>query len=229
MNFMMPKISMILNLNKPIGWTSFDVCKKIKSITKEPKVGHGGTLDPFASGVLIVGTGSDTKALDIFSNKNKSYRASIALGVLTNTLDIDGKLIMQKNVPKLNKEKIKSVLSSFRGEYDQIPPMFSAKKVNGKKLYEYARKNITLQREPVKVKIHSILLESYSKNKISFSVTCSKGTYIRVLGKEIAEKLGTVGHLDRLIRTMVGEHNIKDSQSIKTFEKSWKSFTQARK
>ena len=136
---------------------------------------------------------------------------------------------MKKKVPKLYEEKIKSVLSSFIGEYDQIPPMFSAKKVNGKKLYEYARKNITLRREPVKVKIHSIFLESYSKKRISFSVTCSKGTYVRVLGKEIAEKLGTVGHLESLIRTMVGEYNIKDSQSIKTFEKLWKSSIQVKK
>ena len=220
---------MILNLNKPIGWTSFDVCKKVKGITKERKVGHGGTLDPFASGVLIVGTGRDTKVLNIFSNKNKSYSASISLGLLTDTLDIDGKLLMQKNVPKLYEKRIKSVLNSFVGDYDQVPPMFSAKKVKGKKLYEYARKNITLQREPVKVKIHSISLESYSKNKISFSVTCSKGTYIRVLGKEIAEKLETVGHLDSLTRTMVGEYSLKDSKSIQTFEKLWKSSTQVKK
>ena len=220
---------MILNLNKPIGWTSFDVCKKVKGITKENKVGHGGTLDPFASGVLIVGTGKDTKALGTISNKNKSYCASISLGSQTDTLDSDGKLLKQKNVPKLHEQKIKSVLSSFIGNYDQIPPMFSAKKVNGKKLYEYARKNITLIREPVKVKIHSIALDSYSKNNISFSVTCSKGTYIRVLGKEIAEKLETVGYLNRLTRTMVGDYSLKDSQSIKTFEKKWKSSTQEKK
>ena len=220
---------MILNLNKPIGWTSFDVCKKVRSITKERKVGHGGTLDPFASGVLIVGTSKDTKILDTFCNKNKSYRASIFLGSLTDTLDKDGKLLIKKNVPNLYEEGIKSVLNSFVGDYDQVPPMFSAKKVKGKKLYEYARKNITLQREPVKVKIHSISLENYSKNKISFAVTCSKGTYIRVLGKEIAEKLETVGHLGSLTRTMVGEYNIKDSKSIKTFEKLWKSSTQEKK
>ena len=107
--------------------------------------------------------------------------------------------------------------------------MIKAKKVKGKKLYEYARKNIKLQREPVKVKIHSISLESYSKNKISFSVTCSKGTYIRVLGKEIAEKLETVGHLGSLTRTMVGEYSLKDSKSIQTFEKLWKSSTQVKK
>ena len=226
---MATKIPMILNLNKPIGWTSFDVCKKVRGITKERKVGHGGTLDPFASGVLIIGTGRDTKDLSIFSNKNKSYRASISLGVLTDTLDLDGKLIMQKNVPKLYEKRIENVLNSFIGDYNQTPPMFSAKKVKGKKLYEYARKNITIPREPVKVKIYSISLESYSNENISFIVTCSKGTYIRVLGKEIAEKLETVGHLNSLTRTMVGGYSIKDSQSIKTFEKLWKSSTRVKK
>ena len=224
-----PRTLMILNLNKPIGWTSFDVCKKVRSITKERKVGHGGTLDPFASGVLIVGTSRDTKVLNTFCNEIKSYRASISLGSLTDTLDKDGKLLIKKNVPNLHEKRVISVLNSFVGDYNQVPPMFSAKKIKGKKLYEYARKNITLRREPVKVKIHSISLESYSKNKISFSVTCSKGTYIRVLGKEIAEKLETVGHLDSLTRTKVGEYSIKDSKSIKTFEKLWKSSIQVKK
>ena len=229
MDSMVSKILMILNINKPIGWTSFDVCKKIKGITKERKVGHGGTLDPFATGVLIVGTGKDTKDLNIYSNKNKSYHASISLGVLTDTLDLDGKLLMQKSVPKLCEQRIKSVLGSFIGDYNQTPPMFSAKKMKGKKLYEYARKNISIKREPVRVKIYSISLESYSNENISFLVTCSKGTYIRVLGKEIAEKLETVGHLNSLTRTMVGDYSIKDSQSIKTFEKLWKSSTQIKK
>ena len=225
----MMNLLMILNLNKPIGWTSFDVCKKVKVITRERKVGHGGTLDPFASGVLIVGTGSDTKALNIFSNQSKSYRASIFLGTLTDTLDVEGKLLMKKSVPKLAEQRIKNVLNSFIGDYNQVPPMYSAKKVRGKKLYDYARKNITLKREPVKVKIHSISLESYSNTNISFSVTCSKGPYIRVLGKEIAEKLKTVGYLDSLTRTKVGEYSIKDSQSIKSFEQLWKSSTQIKK
>tara|TARA_B100000131_G_scaffold35448_1_gene32458 strand:- start:729 stop:1382 length:654 start_codon:yes stop_codon:yes gene_type:complete len=216
----------ILNLNKPIGWTSFDVCKKIRSITKEKKVGHGGTLDPFAQGVLIVGTGKDTKELNAISNQNKTYEASILLGSLTDTLDIDGKITQKKNVPKFSEDLITNVLNSFIGEYLQTPPMYSAKKIKGKKLYEYARKNITIERAPIMVKIYSMSLKSFNNKNISFSVECSKGTYIRVLGKEIAEKLGTIGHLDGLVRTKVGKFCIRDSQSIETFMMSWKSFPQ---
>ena len=217
---------MILNLNKPIGWTSFDVCKKIRGIIKEKKVGHGGTLDPFAQGVLIVGTGKDTKELNAISNQNKSYEASILLGSLTDTLDIDGKITQKKNVPKFSEDLITNVLNSFIGEYLQTPPMYSAKKIKGKKLYEYARKNITIERAPIMVKIHSMSLKNFNNKNISFSVECSKGTYIRVLGKEIAEKLGTLGHLDGLVRTKVGKFSIRDSQSIETFMMSWKSSPQ---
>ena len=217
---------MILNLNKPVGWTSFDVCKKIKVITQEKKVGHAGTLDPFATGVLIVGTGIDTKQLNNISNNNKSYDASILLGSSTDTLDVDGSIIKNKNVPELTEKIIQNVLESFIGDYYQKPPMYSAKKVQGKKLYEYARKNITIERKTVIRRIYSISLNNFTDKNISFSVVCSKGTYIRVLGKEIAEKLGTLGHLDGLIRTKVGQFCIDKSQSIENFEASWKSFSQ---
>ena len=217
---------MILNLNKPIGWTSFDVCKKVKGITKEKKVGHGGTLDPFAEGVLIIGTGVDTKKLNTISNENKSYNASLQLGSYTDTWDIDGKVIFKKKVPMLSEDLINNVLKSFIGNYSQTPPMYSAKKINGKKLYEYARKNITIERPSVMLKIYSISLNSYNNNNISFSVDCSKGTYIRVLGKEIAEKLGTLGYLNGLVRTKVGNFCISESKSIEQFIESWKSFSQ---
>ena len=217
---------MIINLNKPIGWTSFDVCKKVKNITKEKKVGHGGTLDPFASGVLVIGTGKDTKKLQYISDEKKSYDATIFLGEVTNTLDVDGRVIQKRKVPILDKKKITDVLDSFIGNYYQTPPMFSAKKVEGKKLYEYARKNIYVKRDPVMLKIFSISLNSFDEKNISFSVECSKGTYVRVLGKDISEKLGTVGYLNSLTRTKVGEHTLNKSQSIENFENSWKSSIQ---
>ena len=217
---------MIINLNKPIGWTSFDVCKKVKKITKEKKVGHGGTLDPFASGVLVIGTGKDTKKLKYISDEKKSYDATIFLGEVTNTLDIDGRVIQKRKVPILDKKKITDVLDSFIGNYYQTPPMFSAKKVEGKKLYEYARKNIYVKRDPVMLKIFSISLNSFDEKNISFSVECSKGTYVRVLGKDISERLGTVGYLNSLTRTQVGEHTLNKSQSIENFENSWKSSIQ---
>ena len=217
---------MIINLNKPIGWTSFDVCKKVKKITKEKKVGHGGTLDPFASGVLVIGTGKDTKKLKYISDEKKSYDATVFLGEITNTLDVEGKVIQKRKVPTLYKKKITDVLDHFIGDYYQTPPMFSAKKVAGKKLYEYARKNIYVKRDPVMLKIFSISLNSFDEKNISFSVECSKGTYVRVLGKDISEKLGTVGYLNSLTRTQVGEHTLNKSQSIENFENSWKSSIQ---
>ena len=217
---------MILNLHKPVGWTSFDVCKKIKSITKEKKVGHGGTLDPFAEGVLIIGTGADTKKLNQFNNEIKSYNGSIRLGHLTDTLDTEGKLILKQDIPKISKNLINDIFKFFIGTYYQIPPMYSAKKVNGKKLYDYARNNITIKRKAVRLKIHSLSLISFDEEHIYFSVVCSKGTYIRVLGSEIAEKLGTIGYLDSLLRTSVGNFTINQSQSIENFESSWKSSIQ---
>ena len=220
---------MIIILNKPVGWTSFDVCKKVKSITKEKKVGHGGTLDPFASGVLVIGTGKDTKKLKFVSDEKKSYDATLFLGEITDTLDVEGKVIQKKKVPILSKKKIISALEHFIGNYNQTPPMFSAKKVAGKKLYEYARKNIIVKRDTVVLKILSISLISFDMKNISFSLDCSKGTYVRVLGKDIAEKLGTIGHLDSLTRTRVGDYTLNQSQSIKNFEKTWKSTTQKKK
>ena len=217
---------MIINLNKPIGWTSFDVCKKIKKITNEKKVGHGGTLDPFASGVLVIGTGQDTKNLKNICNEKKSYDATLFLGEITNTLDVEGEVIQKRKVPKLNKKKITDALEHFIGDYNQTPPMFSAKKVAGRKLYEYARKNIYVERDPIMLKIFSISLNSFNEKNVSFSVECSKGTYVRVLGKDISERLGTIGYLNSLTRTKVGEHTLNKSQSIENFENSWKSFIQ---
>ena len=213
---------MILNINKPIGWTSFDVVKKIRFITKEKKVGHGGTLDPFAEGVLVIATGKDTKQLTEITGTDKSYIATIKLGQITNTLDTEGVIIEKKEIPSLNDDKIVKVLNTFLGETRQIPPMFSAKKIGGKRLYELARKNIEVKRESVLVDIKQIALLDYSTEKISFSVTSSKGTYIRVLGKDIAEKLGTVGYLKSLKRIKVGSFTITDSKSLNEFEEKWK-------
>jgi len=213
---------MILNLHKPIGWTSFDVVKKIRSITNEKKVGHAGTLDPFAEGVLILGTGKDTKILSDITKDKKTYEASLLLGMSTNTLDTEGDIVANNPVPILSEEKITDVLNSFIGDSLQIPPMFSAKKINGQRLYKLARKNITIEREPHKIKIFSISLLSYIENVLSFVVTCSKGTYVRVLGKDIAERLNTIGHLTRLIRTKVGKFSIEKSLTIEKFQSSWK-------
>ena len=213
---------MILNLHKPVGWTSFDVVKKVRSVIKEKKVGHGGTLDPFAEGVLIIGTGKDTKKLTSITGADKTYKARICLGEITDTLDTEGQVIEAKPVPEINADDIRKVLDSFLGTSCQIPPMFSAKKVNGQRLYKLARKNIEVKRDPVQINIKSIGLLDYLDHSLSFSVTCSKGTYIRVLGKDIAEKLGTVGYLKSLVRTQVGPYSLDDSKTIEEFQALWK-------
>ena len=204
---------MILNVYKPVGWTSFDVVKKIKNILKV-KVGHAGTLDPFAEGVLIVGTGSDTKLLGNIATKNKSYIATLVLGKSTDTLDSEGKINSIKKIPSLSKLDIKNTLEQFKGKTFQTPPMYSAKKVKGVRLYKLARKNISVYREPVLINIFSIKFLSFDSPILKFSLSCSKGTYVRVLGSDIAKKLGTVGYLDKLIRTKVGKFNLDDSLKV---------------
>jgi len=216
---------MIFNINKHKGVSSFNIVKSIRYITKEKRVGHGGTLDPFAEGVLIVGTGKDTKKLTYITNEDKSYLATIKLGVATNTLDINGKTLKEKEVPNLDEKIISKILLSFMGSTMQIPPMFSAKKIAGKKLYELARKNIVIKRNPVEINISKITLIDFFYDKITFDVTCSKGTYIRVLGADIAEKLGTVGYLETLIRTRVGNFLLEDSITLENFKSTWKSCT----
>ena len=211
---------MIININKPTGWTSFDVVKKVRGIIKEKKVGHAGTLDPFAEGVLVLGTGPDTKKLTNIATAKKTYRANLNLGKATDTLDLDGKISAEAVVPELTKETIASVLASFIGTKEQIPPMYSAKHVNGQRLYKLARKNKTIERDPVMISIDQISLLDYTEPVITFEVTCSKGTYVRVLGVDIAERLGTVGHLTALTRISVGTYNIADATTIEELSNS---------
>jgi len=211
---------MIININKPAGWTSFDVVKKVRSIIKEKKVGHAGTLDPFAEGVLVLGTGPDTKKLTDITTANKTYWAELTLGKATDTQDRDGKISVVEVVPELTKETIAAVLTSFDGPQEQIPPMYSAKHVNGQRLYKLARKNKTVERAPVRIFIEQISLLDYIEPVITFNVTCSKGTYVRVLGADIAAKLGTVGHLTALTRTSVGAYHIADATTIEELSNS---------
>ena len=217
---------MIININKPVGWSSFDVVKKIKNITKHKKVGHGGTLDPFASGVLIIGTEKDTKSLSSITNSDKTYEAEIELGKVTNTLDTEGEVVREMPIPMMESKNIESTLHSFMGKQKQMPPMFSAKKHNGIRLYKLARMGKEIDREDIDIFISDIGLIDFNSNSIKFNVECSKGTYVRVLGKDIAERLGTVGYLTELTRTKVGDHLIDDSLSIELFQNKWKSTEQ---
>ena len=213
---------MILNVNKPVGWTSADVVRKVKSLTGERKVGHGGTLDPFAEGVLIIGTDKDTKTLTSVTALNKTYKAVLQLGIETDTLDVTGTVVKTKRIPQLNKKIIEKVFSKFEGDILQTPPAYSAKKINGVRSYKIARQGKVIVHQPVKVHIYSINLLNFDSQSICFCVRCSKGTYIRVLGSEIAKTLNTVGHLKKLIRTSIGAYFLVDSKSIHDLEKEWK-------
>ena len=213
---------MIFNIDKPRDITSFGVVKIVKKITKMKKVGHGGTLDPFATGVLVIGTEQDTKKLSSITTSDKDYIAELKLGETTNTLDTESEVSKKIEVPSVNQNRIITILNSFKGNYSQVPPMFSAKKKNGVRLYKLARNNISIDRDPILVKINDIKLISFNDDVLSFSVSCSKGTYIRVLGEDIAKKLDTIGYLTNLRRTRVGKFNVQDSLTIENFEENWK-------
>lgn len=211
----------ILVINKSKGLTSNDIVKKVKKILNT-KVGHTGTLDPNATGVLPLLLGNATKISKYLINHDKEYEAVIKLGAKTTTADVEGKIIEEKEVnkEKLKKENIEEVLKSFIGKQQQIPPIYSAIKVNGKKLYEYARQGKEVEIKARNIEIYDLkLLKIDSKNdELTINVKCSKGTYIRSLCEDIAVKLETLGYMKELNRIQVGEFNIKDSVTIEEFK-----------
>ena len=213
----------IIIINKQKNCTSHDIVHKIKKITKE-KVGHTGTLDPMAQGVLPILIGKATQCSKYLINHDKTYNVELKLGIKTETADSEGKVIEQEEVKEniLEEENIKKALESMIGKQEQVPPKYSAIKVNGKKLYEYARKGQEVEIKPRKIEIYKIELIKINKKdkKIEFNVSCSKGTYIRSLCEDIAEKLGTIGYMSNLIRLQVGEFSIENSITIENIEKS---------
>lgn len=215
----------IIVVNKPKGCTSHDVVNKVRWIVKE-KVGHTGTLDPLATGVLPLLIGKGTLCSKYLINHDKEYQVSLKLGVSTDTMDAEGKVLEEKEVDDsiLEKSNIEKILSSFVGKQEQEPPMYSAIKVAGKKLYEYARKGEKVEVPKREIEIYNIELVGINKlsKEIEFKVSCSKGTYIRSLCTDIAKKLGTIGYMSGLERLKVGEFSIKNSIVIddKTDKKS---------
>lgn len=211
----------IIIINKPKEYTSNDVVCKIKKILKE-KVGHTGTLDPNATGVLPLLIGKGTLLSKYLINHDKKYEAIIKLGKKTDTADVEGKIIEEKQVNKnyFTKENIENIFKELIGEQEQIPPIYSAIKVNGKKLYEYARTGKNIEIKPRKIKIYNLELNEINlkDNEIKFTVECSKGTYIRTLCETIAEKINTVGYMKELKRIKVGEFNIENSVTIEEIE-----------
>ena len=198
-------------VDKPSGFTSRDICDQISKSLKEKKVGHVGTLDPFATGLLIVMVGKGTKCAQFFDESDKAYIAKLVLGKKTDSLDRDGEVIEEKEVPILTKEKVEETLKSFLGKQKQTPPMTSAVHVNGKKLYEYAHKGIEVERPSREIEILDLKLLEFNNNEIIFFTHVSKGTYIRVLASDIAERLNTVGYLEELRRVNVGPFDIKEA------------------
>ena len=206
-----PSEGAVLNIYKPAGITSFDVIRILRRKLGIKKIGHGGTLDPIAEGVLIILVGKATKKSNELISLSKTYRAGILLGVETDSYDISGKTVKEMSAGGITDADIENVLVNFRGEIEQIPPMFSALKVKGKKLYQLARKGIEIERKPRKVTIGRLDKLSFDNPRLSIEVDCSKGTYIRSLAHDIGSKLGCGACMESLIRTRVGEYHVADS------------------
>lgn len=204
---------MILSVYKESNMTSRDVCNIISKHFKTKKVGHTGTLDPLACGLLIVCTNKDTKLVDILTAKKKEYIATIKLGIKTDTLDITGNIIEKKDY-NFTKEELINVLNSFLGKSKQEVPLYSAVKINGRKLYEYARNNINIELPVRDIEIYNIELLEYKKDLITFKVEVSKGTYIRSLINDICTKLNTVGVMSYLLRTKQGDFLVDNSNKL---------------
>jgi tRNA pseudouridine55 synthase len=207
----------VVNINKPIGWTSHDVVAKIRGVLKIKKVGHTGTLDPQATGVLPVCLGKGTKIVPFLMDVEKEYNAVLRLGQETDTQDAAGKVIHSSDVPQQALDAVLETLQSFVGSYLQMPPMYSAVKVAGVPLYKAARLGKVIERTPREVSIRAIRFHKVEGNDVSFGVTCSKGTYVRTLCSDIGARLGVGGHLLSLERTRSGNFYLDDSIPLASF------------
>ena len=204
----------IIIIDKPADWTSMDVCAKLRGILKERRIGHGGTLDPMATGVLPVFVGSATKAVEFAEKGDKEYVAGLRLGLVTNTQDSTGEVLETRPVTA-GREELEAVLPRFTGAIEQVPPMFSAIKIQGKKLYELARKGQEVERKPRPVTIHALeILEQTAPDRFLLRIRCSKGTYVRTLCHDIGQALGCGGCMDALRRTMAAGFTIDQAVTL---------------
>lgn len=207
----------IINIYKEAGYTSFDVVAKMRGILKERKIGHTGTLDPLATGVLPVCIGNGTKLVELFADHEKEYIAELLLGVATDTQDLTGEILKESPV-EVTKEQVSEAVLSFVGEGMQIPPMYSAVKINGKKLYELAREGKEVERKARKVYFKEIEIMEMALPVVKIRVVCSKGTYIRTLCNDIGEKLGCFAVMKSLLRTRVGEFTLEEAITLEELE-----------
>ncbi len=214
-----------LLINKPENWTSHDVVAYLRKITHIKKIGHAGTLDPFATGLLIVAVGREsTKRLDEFKNLNKTYNATIHLGAVTDTFDKTGIItaVSEKTIPL---EQIQMIIKNFIGRQEQLPPMYSAKKIAGKKLYELARKGIEIERKSNTITIFDLKILDYSFPILHIQIHCSPGTYIRTLAHDIGQALQVGAYCQSLERSAIGEFSLQQGMNIENFSKdNWKNF-----
>lgn len=207
-------INGIVNIYKEKGYTSHDVVAVLRKVVGQKKIGHTGTLDPDATGVLPVCLGRATKVCELLTDHDKTYEALLLLGKTTDTQDISGEVLEEKDPAHLTEEEVRSCIESFIGEYDQVPPMYSALKVNGKKLYELAREGKTVERKSRRVQIHGIRILEMNLPHVRMEVDCSKGTYIRTLCHDIGEKLQVGGCMEELERTKVGRFLKEDAVTL---------------
>ena len=215
----------ILLINKPLGWTSFDVVKKIKNLIrtkyslKKIKVGHAGTLDPLATGLLIVCTGKFTKLISKIQGQEKTYTGTITLGGTTPSYDLETEVDNNYETAHITEELIKESTTQFIGEIDQKPPIFSALKKGGERLYEKARRGETIEIESRKVTVREFTITSIENLEVNFEIKCSKGTYIRSIAHDFGAALNSGGHLSKLCRTSIGEYQISEAIDVQTFKK----------
>ena len=205
----------IVIVDKPQGWTSQDVTARLRRVFGTRRIGHGGTLDPMATGVLPVFVGRATRAVEFFEHAEKIYETVLRLGITTDTEDMTGTVLTEENV-SFTEEQLQETLAAFRGEILQVPPMYSALKVNGQKLCDLARKGKTVERQPRPITIHELTLVERGENTLRLRVRCSKGTYIRTLCKDIGEKLGCGGCMESLRRVAAGEYTIDEAVPLQT-------------
>ena len=216
----------IILADKPAGWTSFKVIRKIRNVIEVKKVGHAGTLDPMATGLLIVATGKKTKSIDEYQALTKTYTGTITLGKTSPSMDTETEIIFEKPFDHIIEEEIYKVRDEFLGVIKQIPPMYSAIKYHGKSLYHLARKGMVVERLERKITIYDFQITSINLPNIDFEISCSKGTYIRVIANDFGEKLGCGGLLSSLRRTKIGDYSVEEALTIEGFHQKFNKVMQ---
>ena len=210
-------------IDKPLRWTSFDVVRKIRNLIKIKKVGHAGTLDPLATGLLIVCTGKFTKKINEYMAQEKEYTGTFTLGATTPTYDLESEPVDFEDISSVTRDKIVSATEQFKGEIMQVPPAHSAIKIDGKRVYELARQGKEVIIEPRKIHIKAFEITSIEMPVVSFRVVCSTGTYIRSLANDFGATLGCGAYLSSLCRTRIGEHKLENAKSVEEWEREIKA------